>query len=1003
MPRAYCYLLAFLAGSSGLVFQVVWARQFAQVFGATVQASAVVLATFLGGLALGALFLGKLADRTRYPLRLAAWLVVLSSVLAAGGISALSSLSHLLDRIPPDAWSFAGSIVLFRIVVASLFILPPTILLGGMAPAMVRAVATSPKLLRPSFSTLFAVETFGGSIGAMSAGFGLIAAFGLHATLWLTASVTIILGAAIAWISRNAASLGGEQVDEDPSDQEPRRTAMGDHWLLAGVGLAGFAVLGMEVSWTRLLLLLLGGDTYAYTIVVSSFLLGLAGGGLVARWVTVRLTQPLATYAWLQIAAAIASLFLLAVIRWLAGGIGQKWLATFEGDWGAVLGGRFALCFAMLLIPSTLAGLSFPIAASHFLRRRHHLGRRTGQLYAASAAGNVIGALATGFVLIATIGLQSSVVALAAITLLAAGCFVVSRSYSLDSDASEIPSARPNPRKGAWVQAALIVVGLLACVTWRWSSPVVPLAIDGTAGKHEVIYYSEGLAGSVAVLRNREAPNERVMSIDGIIIGESHGGVDEKQRMLAHLPFLLQPEESARHIYTIGLGTGILAGEMVHQSDRTDVICVELSPEVIEGAKQFADLNRNLHDHPRGTLVAGDGMAYLRQSKHSFDAIISDGKSRPGYVGNVVFYSADFYGLCRKRLGPGGLMAQWVSLETPEKELRTILHTFVQSFPHSYVGIDPPDSLYLVGMNQPLQIDAGSMQRHLDSPSSAKLREYGWRNACDVLGMLAADGDGVKAWLRGDESLNTLDHPVIEFQALDTFRTPVAVRKQENLVALLPLIERPDTSMLVTNFDDQWLANCRESARILHETIVLLGENRLAEATTKLEDGLRLTTHHTRLRDLGVAVYFDQATAAEMANDRTSAIFYYRKVSQTLVDEDASLRWKLAVRLRKLDALYDAAGEYYTALKHDSQNVDLRLEFALLLTRMHKPAQAIRQLKVILQTDPDRPKVHLTLGLTFHAQNDSDLAHYHLTEAIKRDPAMREVVDELGIDLDHSP
>lgn len=995
MNNLSCYLLAFAAGGSGLVFQVVWTREFTQVFGASTQAASLVLAIFLTGLSLGAKFLGQLADRTDRPILLAVWFIVFSTAAAGVGIALILPASSLLDDLFAGTASSLPSIrVIYQAAFAALVVLPSTLLLGGIVPALTRALSLSCDDVRPGFSTLFAIETCGGACSALATGFFFIASLGLHGAMWAATAISITIAAVVACICRSPQPCNSANAKPTCSDASPVRTTIEDRWLLSAVGLAGFSVLGMELAWNRLLLVLLGGDTYAYTIVISSFLFGLMWGGLIARWLTVRLTKPLRVYVWLQIAVAGTSLAVLAIFSWLTGGVGQRWLASLDGDWGILLGGRFAICFGILLIPSTLAGLSFPVAASHFLQREHNLGRRTGQLYAASACGNVLGALATGFLLIGLLGLQWSVVSLAAINLTAAACVVLPGLSPWRS--AEAGAFKP---KSAWLTTALIVAGLALCGGWRWVWPVIPLGVTGSQS-YAMTFYREELAGIVAVLQNREFPEKRLMSIDGIVIGESHGGVDEKQRMLAHLPFLLRPASAIKRVYTIGLGTGILAGELSHQSSEVEVVCVELSPAVIEGARQFADLNHNIHDHPRATIISGDGIHYLRQHPLMFDAIVSDAKSRPGYMGNVAFYSADFYTLCRNRLAPAGLMLQWISLETPELELRTILRTFTQSFSHNYIGIATPGSLYLIGADRPLEVDVTHLQAHLDGPNSANLREYGWRDACDIMGLLAADGETVSTWLTGDEPVNTLTWPVLEYQSLDVFKLPAKVRKQRNLAALMRLTETAPKTLQVATDEEPSLPHCFKSARLLLEATVLLGEQRVEEALARLNEGMPQASRHTQFRKLAVEVYSNQANAAREANDTDSATYYYRKLSQALGPENTVGHRELADLFYQLGDIAKAADECYMALQHDLQNIELRLEFAHFLADLHKYSQSIRQFEQILEGQPNCARAHLGMGFVLLMQNDQAAGRQHLTQAVNLDSSLLDEVTQAGVVLD---
>lgn len=452
-----------MAGTCGLIAQVAWSRLFTQLFGASAQAAAIVLAASLAGLAAGALLLGILADRVGRPARLAAGLVAIAGVAIAASAAALAPLGLLVHELVegealPSVFRAAARTLLVGVVV-----LPATILLGGVPPSLMRVDALGTREAGSRISLIYGLETLGAAVGGLAAGFLLIEAIGLRGTLWLAAAVCGAAGA-VAWLFMRREPAGHVDKPVKTSTRAGRPTGVpGGTWLLCAAGLAGFAGLGMEVVWTRLLLLIVGGDTYAYTIVVTSFLSGLGIGALLARLLTPRVARPLGWFAGLQIAVGCSSLALLAVFSGLASGAGLRWLASLGEGWPAVLGGRLALCFGLLLVPTTLLGVSFPVAANHYLRGPDGLGRRTGQLFAASAAGNVAGALAVGLLLIPWLGLQSTVVALAVASLLAAACAVAAQRLVRHP----VRGRSPVRRDVRW-QAALLVGGLIACAAWPW-------------------------------------------------------------------------------------------------------------------------------------------------------------------------------------------------------------------------------------------------------------------------------------------------------------------------------------------------------------------------------------------------------------------------------------------------------------------------------------------------------------------------------------------------------
>src|SRR5438270_10515914 len=87
--RSLLYLLFFLSGISGLVYQVVWVREFGTVFGNTIYSSSIVVAIFMLGLGVGSYLAGIWADR-RYAktpgslLRAYGYAELLIGVLALG-------------------------------------------------------------------------------------------------------------------------------------------------------------------------------------------------------------------------------------------------------------------------------------------------------------------------------------------------------------------------------------------------------------------------------------------------------------------------------------------------------------------------------------------------------------------------------------------------------------------------------------------------------------------------------------------------------------------------------------------------------------------------------------------------------------------------------------------------------------------------------------------------------------------------------------------------------
>src|SRR5438445_11925985 len=185
------YLLFFLSGAAGLVYEIVWSRLLQEIFGVTSHAVAVVLATYLGGMALGSGVLGRIADRREDPLRLYGLLEIGVAVTALAGSLAIHSLDPVHDwagsRFAPDSVAF----LCVRFILSAVVTLPPTFLMGGTLPAMTKVFVGRIGHLGRELSFLYALNTSGAVAGSLAAGFVLIRALGVHRTLWVATATNL--------------------------------------------------------------------------------------------------------------------------------------------------------------------------------------------------------------------------------------------------------------------------------------------------------------------------------------------------------------------------------------------------------------------------------------------------------------------------------------------------------------------------------------------------------------------------------------------------------------------------------------------------------------------------------------------------------------------------------------------------------------------------------------------------------------------------------------------
>ncbi len=508
--------------------------------------------------------------------------------------------------------------------------IPVNVLLGTTLPLLVRhgmAIEATPKSFSRTLGWLYGAEALGAAVGCIAVGFWSIQTIGLRDTLYLSA-------ACIGAVGLLAIIFGRAPLPRSISCTPVRHTGIPKIELaaipfLVIVALTASATLGMEVIWQRLFLVLFGSDTHSYAIVAASYLLGISLGAVLSSSV-VRLTHDrIPMYAFMVIAIGTAATIVTGIALFQSSGN----LSPFNSQLliNRPITARILISISLLLIPTTLIGIAFPIAATIWLKDLGRAASSTAQIYSAALIGNVAGVLTVGFYLIPALGLRNSVLVLAGI------CVFCGVSLLL---VFLVRLTKP-PR------LTFQAVVFFACIGWLLTAWAVssgrlfrqfwPVGVASQAPDWKLDFYTEGPANTVAVVSHVDDPFIRRMIVDGVTIGESQGGVDEKQQLLAHLPFLLRKDRHGQRVITIGLGTGILAGELAQNPLVDAVWAVELSRSVIAAASYFSDCNGDLLHHPKARIVRADGIRFLNTTDILFDAIVSDAKSRPGFAGNFRF------------------------------------------------------------------------------------------------------------------------------------------------------------------------------------------------------------------------------------------------------------------------------------------------------------------------------------------------------------------------------
>jgi spermidine synthase len=976
-------LLFLVSGAAGLVYQVVWSRLLQETFGVSAHAVTAVLATYLGGLALGSWRLGPLVDRLPRPLRAYGFLelgVAAAAVVGAGVVGLVDPLHDwVATRLAPDS----ATLLALRMALAGVVVLPPTVLMGATLPAMSRALVSRAGAIGREVAFLYALNTAGAVAGSLAAGFWLIRALGLHATLWVAVGANVAVGLAAVALSRRGAVTVPGDAGADSREEVAAGPDEDGAWVLAAMALSGFASLALEVLWTRVLTLALGTTTYAFVTMLSAFLAGIALGSALMRPLVDRLRDPRRAFGWIQAGIAASTLASIPVARSTLLAAGQ-WIESLEHGWFGETAGRFAVSCAIMLVPATLIGSTFPLASRIWARSVATLGGRLGSLQGANTLGNVAGALAAGFFVLSRFGMQRGIALVTLVNLAAAGVALL--PLSALRRPRELLRAAP-VSLGLWLAAGLVVA---------WRPGPLPGSVGGDLDT--VKFYEEGLVSTVGVYQRASDGRQVVMAVDGVNIGQSAAGVDRKQQVLAHLPFLLHPG-NPRTVYSVGLGTGILVGEVALHPGVTRIDCAEISPSVVAGASRFDAWNHGVLSDSRLRVVPDDGVSFLRRSPVRYDLVISDGKSRSGHAGNGVFYSADYYRIVLDHLEDDGIHVQWAPLDMTPEDYAIVLRTFVASFPHAYVWFGPQSS-FLVGTRRPVVLDPARIEADIGRPEYADLRRYGWNGGAEVAALLVGDGPGLRRWLGDEGPVNTLEHPVLEFYSPAEAVIQERLREARNSAALLALRRQGIADVGVAGpLPGRLAADARAVELLLHglaqtEGDAAIAARTLVSAAEASPDGLVRSTAAETLSEIGRALDL-QGRADEAGLLYAQA----RNAWPDLVEARANLGRVLAIQGR----LDEATQELIAALSRNPENRTARVVLAHVLeaTGRHEGAEA--NLKAALRLAPTDPDAHEDLGLVLLGEGKSRDALVELREAVRLRPDWALALERVALVLATQP
>ncbi len=727
------YLLLILFSASGcaaLIYEVVWYQLLQLVIGSTSVSMGILLATFMGGLCIGSLWLPR-RWKKQHPLKIYA---ALELGIAAFAIS-VKFLIPVLSRVYFAGASRGFADMLLRGLLAALCMLPPTILMGASLPAIVRWVKSA-----PWWGFLYGGNTAGAVLGSLLAGFYLLRVYNLSVATWVAAGINVVV-AAISYIA--ASRFTGPPVSEAPST-----TVHGDRWpIYLCIALSGATALGAEVVWTRTLGMLLLATVYVFSIILAVFLAGLAIGSAAGSWIAKK-GRAQAALGWSQVLLMLGMAWTAYTMIHVLPVWSDDVLTTQDGWHMYTL--DLKRCLWAILPPTLFWGASFPLACAAAARPGEDPSRVSGSIYAANTLGGIVGALAVSLWLIPAIGTQHT----EQLLLIVAGI-------------SGLVALFPLLRGSIGGVAGLIASVVLAVVLAMSIDPIPgELIAYGrrmgiNAGQSQILYVKEGRNSSVAISQWNNGTI--YVNVNGHVEATTEIYDMKLQRMVGHLPGMLHP--NPKSVLGIGFGAGVSAGTFTRYPGIEKITICEIEPMIPPAStKYFGREDYQVALNPKTHIVFDDARHYLLTTNERFDIIASD--PLDVFVkGTAALYSLEYFESVKRHLNPGGMFTLYVPLyETDEPTIKSELATFFAAFPYGTVWANTRDGLgydmVFMGQIEPLRINVDEVQQRLDRPDYVLVREslrgIGIMSMFDMLATYTGNADDLKSWIAGSQ-MNTDD------------------------------------------------------------------------------------------------------------------------------------------------------------------------------------------------------------------------------------------------------
>lgn len=664
------------------------------IFGNTSQSVTIVVSTFMAGLAVGSYIFGKIADRTKK-------LLILYGVIELL-IGCLGLFSPILIQQVKVFFSHAAYLlhenrigeVSLKGILSFLILFPPTVLMGGTLPILIRSMHSLFGNLAKQTARLYGINTFGAVFGVLLSGFIFIELFGLLGTLVLAVMSNFCLGIISLYLGRKPHYFSIKSISNKPLKESKKAVTPYSHnqarLLIIIYSISGFISLAYEILWTRLVAPAAGIYIYGFALILAVFLLGIALGSLLFEKYLLKFNPTFSLIGILQILLGLCALGVVVFVSF-AMPIWTKYLY------------RMVVPFIVFLLPALIMGIMFP-AVSRVFEGLKNVGENIGKIYALNSFGSIMGSIVAGFIMIPVFGTVQAVFVLSIINALLGIFLVLQDRYVLYKKVSLL---------GGILVLGLSLFGLLnaqGLLLPRLYKIHIRDALKRDP-ETKVVIKEDSVASLLALSSQKR---RKLLYIDGI----STTGLVEEVKVIGHLPVLVHPDPKDVLVVAFGMGT-TFRSILSYPTINVDV--VELVPTIPTFMPLFHPDAQSVLSNPRGKVIINDGRNYVFTTNKLYDVVTIDPPPPTNGAGTTVLLSNEFYKDIKKKLKARGIVHMWVHFDIDLDGIKMITKSFENNFPFIQVFLaESGKGMYILGSDQPLSLRKERVDEALKIPTVAQ-------------------------------------------------------------------------------------------------------------------------------------------------------------------------------------------------------------------------------------------------------------------------------------------